>query len=182
MVTDCVWDCATQYNCGRRQDKTEVCFSSCKSLNITENGLDIDRCEIICIGGRARERQLGTRDNPFSFLSIPTLRGTSCRQSCYAGGPGKYCFLPETEGKKDFAYNILGLTAGATSCVTARHSYRLDTRLTKEWVASGMFSDPTYGRMLVNSILSEKNDFMGSITADEWCELRNLTGVEPFMP
>jgi hypothetical protein len=38
------------------------------------------------------------------------------------------------------------------------------------------------GRMIVNSFLNEKNLFLGSITADEWCELQNLKSVEPFMP
>jgi hypothetical protein len=180
-VIDCVWDCTSQFSCGKRQDRTEVCFSSCKQVNITDGNLDIDRCKILCLSGRVRDRQLGTRENPFLHPSIPTLRGTSYRQSCYYGGSGKHCFLPVTEGRKDFFYDNPGITAGATSCITARHSYRLDTKLTKEWVAAG-FGDPFLGRMIVNSFLSEKNLFLGSITADEWCELQNLKGAEPFMP
>ena len=184
VVTGCVWDCAAQFSCGKRQDRTEVCFSSCKTLNINEYNLDLDRCEIKCLSGRVRDRQLGTRDAPYLFPSIPTLRGTFCRQSCYrTNGVDNTCFLPVTDGKKDFIYDHVGPSSGATSCVTARCTYRLNSRLTKEWVASGTFTAPTTGTMIVRSYLEGRNHtWLGTIDAAEWCALRNLTGVEPFMP
>lgn len=183
-VSNCTFDCAYQFVCGRRQNVYDLCLSSCKTINIVENNLDIDRCEIQCLDGRLGRFTVAGRGPNRTLIEVNRLlRGSFCRVSCYLSNDvSNTCFVESEPYKRDFRYDQVGLTAGGIACIKGRKTCRLDGPLTKKWYELN-FGDKMAARSVIADYLTARGYAdAGSITEAEFCALQNLTGVEPFLP